>query len=186
MIKLYHGSITAFDEIDLSKGKDYKDFGKGFYATAFQDHADRMAKRNKRIALKRQEMLKQRGLISHAEPVVAYRYNLLFDDTAAEELKIKRFSSADRRWLMFIMKNRKTKGLNHNYDIVIGPTADAQTSMLLNAYEDELIQTDFDESLCSKVIAELMPENLPKQYFFGTEVALKTMRFDRVKRVVVG
>jgi hypothetical protein len=32
--KLYHGSLSIFDEIDLSAAKGYKDFGRGFYATA--------------------------------------------------------------------------------------------------------------------------------------------------------
>lgn len=34
MKPLYHGTIYDFDEIDVSVGKGYKDFGKGFYATA--------------------------------------------------------------------------------------------------------------------------------------------------------
>ena len=37
-----------------------------------------------------------------------------------------------------------------------------------------------------KVIAELKPENLPKQYFFRTKEAVNTLRFDKVKRQVVG
>lgn len=34
MKRLYHGTTEKFDIIDQSQGKGYKDFGKGFYATA--------------------------------------------------------------------------------------------------------------------------------------------------------
>ena len=43
MKPLYHGTIYDFDEIDVSAGKGYKDFGKGFYATAVSSHAERLA-----------------------------------------------------------------------------------------------------------------------------------------------
>ena len=55
MKKLYHGTISLFDEIDVDAGRGYKDFGKGFYATAIPAHADRIAIRNKHIAEKRRE-----------------------------------------------------------------------------------------------------------------------------------
>ena len=57
MKKLYHGTINDFDEIDLSAGRGYRDFGKGFYATAVPSHAERLALRNKRIAEKRRSFL---------------------------------------------------------------------------------------------------------------------------------
>ena len=34
MRDLYHGTVYDIDEIDVTKGKGYKDFGKGFYATS--------------------------------------------------------------------------------------------------------------------------------------------------------
>ena len=185
MKQLYHGSIFDFSAIDLSKGKDYKDFGKGFYATAFPDHAERIALRNKKIALKRQELLKQTGKIKKEKPIVAYCYQLLFDEVAAAYLEMKIFRTADKEWLKFVMLNRQAKGLIHSYDIVIGPTADAQTSVILNAYQEDLLKADFDDELCEEVIKELMPENLPKQYFFGTEAAIKTLQFAKVKRQVI-
>ena len=40
---LYHGSNTEIMEIDLSKCSPYKDFGSGFYLTAFKEQAVRMA-----------------------------------------------------------------------------------------------------------------------------------------------
>ena len=54
MKNLYHGTIFLFDEIDVNEGRGYKDFGKGFYATAVPVHAERIAIRNKH-KLKREE-----------------------------------------------------------------------------------------------------------------------------------
>ena len=36
-MKLYHGSYIKIDEIDLSKSKPYKDFGRAFYLTKFYE-----------------------------------------------------------------------------------------------------------------------------------------------------
>ena len=46
-------------------------------------------------------------------------------------------------------------------DIVIGPTADAQTTTITNEHLEELEESGFIEDVCDKIIAELMPENLP-------------------------
>jgi hypothetical protein len=39
-MKLYHGSYTAIDEVDLSKCETGKDFGQGFYVTKFKEQAE--------------------------------------------------------------------------------------------------------------------------------------------------
>ncbi|MBQ7562392.1 MAG: DUF3990 domain-containing protein [Lachnospiraceae bacterium] len=182
MKKLYHGSIYEFDVIDVSAGKGYKDFGKGFYATAVPSHAERLAIRNKSITEKRQSLLKnKKGL----QPITAYRYNLLYSEDISG-LKVKVFKEADKEWLRFILQNRKSDGCIHDYDIVVGPTADAETTTIINEYYDELEESGYSDEVCEKVIAELKPENLPKQYFFGTQKAADTLRFDKIKRQVVG
>ena len=129
MKPLYHGTIYDFEEIDVSAGKGYKDFGKGFYATTVPSHVE---------------------------------------------------------WLRFILQNRKCNGCTHDYDIVIGPTADAETTTIVNEYYDELEESGYSDEVCDKVIAELKPENLPKQYFFRTPEAVNTLSFDKVKRQVIG
>ena len=116
MKPLYHGTIYEFDEIDVSVGKGYKDFGKGFYATAIPSHAEKLAIRNKIIAEKRQSFLKNKKGIK-IQPIVAYRYNLIFSEETAG-LKIKIFEKADKEWLRFILQNRKCDGCMHDYDIV--------------------------------------------------------------------
>lgn len=37
---LYHGSNLHFEKIDLSKSKDKRDFGRGFYTTAIREQAE--------------------------------------------------------------------------------------------------------------------------------------------------
>lgn len=185
MKKLYHGSIMLFDTIDVNAGKGYKDFGKGFYATAVPEHAERLAKRNKEIAVRRQAYIEAKSHLVSTDPIVAYRYNLLFTEDT-EDLSVKVFTSADAAWLQFIMMNRKCPESAHDYDIVIGPTADAETTTIINEYYDELESSGYAEEICQEVIDRLKPENLPKQYFFGTEKAIKTVAFNTVKRQAVG
>lgn len=184
MKELYHGSIVLFDTIDVNLGKGYKDFGKGFYATTVMLHAEKLAIRNKIIAQKRQSLLKMKRDIK-TMPIVAYRYNLLFSEEV-ERLSVKTFKSADAEWLRFIMMNRKCPDSAHDYDIVIGPTADAETTVIINEYYDELEDSGYAEEICQKVIKQLKPENLPKQFFFRTKEAIKTLSFNTVKRQVVG
>ncbi len=94
MKKLYHGSIYDFAKIDVSEGKGFKDFGKGFYATAVSLHAERLAIRNKSIAEKRQNLLKTKKGIK-IWPIVAYRYNLIYSEDT-EGLQVKVFEKADK------------------------------------------------------------------------------------------
>ena len=37
---LYHGSNCNFDKVDISKSKDKRDFGKGFYTTTLREQAE--------------------------------------------------------------------------------------------------------------------------------------------------
>lgn len=39
MLKLYHGTNTTFDKIELNKCLPYKDFGRGFYLTSIRQQA---------------------------------------------------------------------------------------------------------------------------------------------------
>ena len=182
---LYHGSTEVFDIIDPNKGKGYKDFGKGFYATAVKSHAESIAKRNKRIKVKKQDKIAEKNKTYKKEVFTAYRYNLNYSENTAG-LKVKIFKSADIEWIRFILKNRKCKYTAHEYDIVIGPTADEETTTIINVYEEELERTNYADEVLLRLISELKPENLPKQYFFANSEAVKTLKFDKIKREIVG
>lgn len=189
MKDLFHGSVYDINEIDVEKGKGYKDFGKGFYATSVKSHAENIARRNKRILEVREAKIRQRNPKYKAKVYQAYRYNLEFDDSCIEspkDLKVKVFKEADREWVRFVLMNRNSDSNNHDYDIVIGPTADENTVTIINAYREELISNNYSDEILDALIKELEPENLPKQYFFGTTHAIKMLHFKKVKREVVG
>jgi hypothetical protein len=38
-MRVFHGSDTFIERIDLAKGAEYLDFGQGFYVTAIRKHA---------------------------------------------------------------------------------------------------------------------------------------------------
>lgn len=87
---------------------------------------------------------------------------------------------------MFILKNRDSDKTVHNYDIVIGPTADENTVTIINSYREELITTNYADEVLDSLIKELEPENLPKQYFFGTNAAIQKLQFKKIRREIVG
>lgn len=189
MKDLFHGTTYDISEIDLTQGKGYKDFGIGFYATAIKSHAENIARRNKRILEIREAKIRQRNPGYRVKAYKAYRYNLEFDDSCInnpEELKIKIFYEADREWVRFVLKNRDSDISMHDFDIVIGPTADENTVTIINAYKEEILKTDYAETVLDALISELEPENLPKQYFFGTSTAIKKLRFKKNRREIVG
>lgn len=102
---VYHGSNQDIEEIDLSRGSKFKDFGKGFYVTPNLDTAERMAR-------KKVELFK-------GEPIVIY-YE--FDESAldASELSVLVYpEKASAEWIRFIEYNRnrgKYTG-SHLFDI---------------------------------------------------------------------
>lgn len=63
------------------------------------------------------------------------------------------------------LKNRGSDISMHDYDIVIGPTADENTVTTINVYKEELLATNYAEEVLDALINELKLENLPKQYF---------------------
>lgn len=189
MKDLFHGSVYDINEIDVARGKGYKDFGRGFYATSVKSHAENIAKRNKRILELKEAKMQQRNPKYKAKVYQAYRYNLEFDDSCIDNpgnLKIKVFKEADREWVQFILKNRDSYRSTHEYDIVIGPTADENTITVINFYKEELVKTNYSGEVMDILIEELGPENLLKQYFFGTRDAIQQLRFKRIRREIVG
>lgn len=179
MKNLYHGSTSEFLTIDLSKGKGFKDFGKGFYTTSVKNHAERIAKRNRIMQIEKDKSLKIKRNVS------AYVYNLEFDDNDLSGLNVKVFKKPDIEWVKFVIYNREREVTCHNFDIVIGPTADENTVTILNNYKGLLRSTNYSNEVLYSLIKELKPENLPKQYFFATQRALKKLKFKPIRRELI-
>ena len=64
IITVYHGTVDEFGVIDVSKGKPYKDFGRGFYAAWSMEHAIRLAERNAREHFRKTKSLSKKRHLS--------------------------------------------------------------------------------------------------------------------------
>ena len=132
-MKLYHGSYLKIDEIDLTKAKPYKDFGRAFYLTKFHEQAknwaDRLGQEHRTI-----------GVVSEFE----------FDEYAYEDdsLNVLVFEKYDEQWLDFVVLNRNNRQQMHDYDIVEGPIADDKIQNRIHTYlSGEISKLDFLEEL---------------------------------------
>ena len=170
-IVLYHGTTYDFTDIDVRKGKPFKDFGQGFYATKNRENAVNMALRNRDIEVRR---LKRRGITRDIN-IWLYTYEL--DESKLESLNVKRFGSADKEWVLFVTDNRTHDPHRHTYDIVIGPTANDQTNPAIQTYLNEGYGDVGSDRAIEILIEFLEPYNFPRQYFFGTQRAAKLLTF---------
>lgn len=109
-MRLLHGSNVEIVQPDLVKCQSKNDFGRGFYLTPQWQRAYMMGKR--------------RASRDGGEIVVS---PFLYYPTKAQEhrLKIKIFKGFSAGWSKFIILNRTDETFTHEYDIVIGPVADA-------------------------------------------------------------
>ena len=128
-MKVYHGSDTQIEQIDLNKCKFGKDFGRGFYVTKLQDQAKTMAERVSRWS-------KQTPIVSEFE----------FDEFALidDDLKKLHFEDYNEEWLEFVVLNRKNKLRQqvHDYDIVEGPVANDRIAEDVDKYVEGLISKE--------------------------------------------
>lgn len=151
---VYHGSCFDFDEVDLSKSHNRRDFGKGFYTTILKEQSKAWAYRLSLREKKEQYFV----------------YEFLFDENT--ELNVKRFDTLSEDWLEFIKENSEKGGLQHNYDVVIGPVADDNTM--------ETVQLYIANILTSKEAVERLRYNkVNNQVSFHTEKALKYLKLVR-------
>lgn len=120
-MKVYHGSDTQIEEIDLEKCKYGKDFGRGFYVTKLKEQAETMAVRVSRWSKKK--------------PVVT---EFEFDEFAQidNDLKILVFEDYTDEWFDFVILNRRNKKREqiHDYDIVEGPVANDKIATQIEDY----------------------------------------------------
>ncbi|MDR1922058.1 MAG: DUF3990 domain-containing protein [Candidatus Adiutrix sp.] len=177
IITLYHGTTHDFTEIDVSRGKPFKDFGQGFYATQSRESAVNMALRNRNIELRR---LKRRGISREVTP---WLFTFELDESKLEALNVKRFDGADKEWVRFIVLNRTNEMPQHEYDVVIGATANDVASRTAQLYmAGEYGDVDSDEAV-EFFLRRMQPERLPRQFFFRTRRAANLL-VSKGRRVV--
>ena len=157
MIELYHGSNMVVKDIDLSKGRLGKDFGKGFYLSEDKHQAMRMA-----MLVTRRE--------GTGEPTLN---TFLFDETvlSSNDINIIRFDSYTAEWADFVLMNRNNKLdiLAHNYDIVYGPIANDRIGLQIKRLEQGIQSS-------KEFLRNIRFVHPTFQYYFGTERSLQFIR----------
>lgn len=157
-MKLYHGSDTLIEQIDLEMSKPFKDFGKGFYLSAEYNQALDMAK----------QRVQQKWGEGH--PVVTI---FEFDDSimTSGELKVKVWEDYCVEWAEFVIRNRDRRQNHpcHDYDIVYGPIADDGVSLQLRRYQSGYLTIE-------QLVEELKySEGITFQYFFANDRAISKL-----------
>ena len=151
-MRLYHGSNTGINSINLAMCRPYKDFGIGFYLTDIREQAERMAVRVAKI---------------YGGSPVLNVFDIQDDGEQTTE-----------EWARFVMNNRNHSFDNiedilcnqdNKYDIVIGPVADDNMALLFRQYENEII--DFQTLLKGMVY-----KKTSSQYSFHTEKSIRLLR----------
>ncbi len=167
---LYHGTISVIEKVDVSAGRSRKDFGKGFYMAVSKEQAIGMMHKKYREALRRNK--------NFALPDISERlYEIELDSEVLKTLDIKVFPKADLEWLDFILMCRTIGGTPHNYDMVIGATADDDTALSLRLYEQEVYGAKGSNEAKNLLLKSLEVENLGIQYYIGKQsVADKAIR----------
>lgn len=150
---LYHGTVSDISRVDVSLGRGRRDFGRGFYMAVSKKQAIGMMHKKYREAVKRSRD-KQMNLFSEK------LYEIRLYEDVITQLAVRRFDQADLEWLDFILMCRKQGGMPHDFDLVIGPTADDDTILCLKAYQDGLygkVGTDVAKTI---LLNNLETENL--------------------------
>ncbi|MDR2669922.1 MAG: DUF3990 domain-containing protein [Desulfovibrio sp.] len=176
-ITLYHDSSYDFDAVDLHQCRPYKDFGQGFYTSVDISHAKSMADRNEQM-----QKSKLRRLNSGYKFIGKWLYRYQFDADKAAELSVKEFTEAGREWGRFITLNRRSKGVPHKYDIVIGPTANDFTNPTIQFYMSGGVGEVGSDAAIDELVRLLLPYKLPLQYFFATKQAIECLTLIRKER----
>ena len=134
-MKVYHGSYTKIDEIDLTKGELNRDFGQGFYVTKIYKQAEFWAKR-------KGKKQKNNGVVTE--------FTFFESAFTSNYLKTLRFKDYSVEWLDFVVSNRlnDTENNLHDYDIVEGPVANDDIATRITFYlEGGITKAEFLEEL---------------------------------------
>jgi len=128
-MKVYHGSFTEINEINLTFCRVSRDFGHGFYVTKLRNQAEYWAERKS----KKQQNI---GFVTEFE----FNENIC----SMMKLNVLRFDDYNDEWLEFVVLNRKneTKQQVHDYDIVEGPVADDKIATEVDKYIEGVISKE--------------------------------------------
>jgi hypothetical protein len=148
---LYHGSNQNFDTVDLSKSKDKRDFGRGFYTTTLRKQAEDWAK----VLFDR-----YRG-----DGVFIYEVEL----ELAGDLSVKIYEGLSEEWLLMVRNNRKLGGIQHKFDVIQGPVANDRTARTIALYIAGIINSN-------EAIERLKYNHINNQVSLHTSKALSHLK----------
>ena len=164
-MRLYHGSNTAFREIDLAACRPNKDFGRGFYLSPDKSAAERMARRTVRR-------------FDGRPHVMTFEFN----ESLLGDAPSRRFPAPSEEWARFVMANRRPDmpSSDHNrdnrYGLVVGPVANDDLALLFRQFELGLVSVEM-------LVHEMQYKQLTVQYSFHTVAALASLSFVEVDDV---
>jgi hypothetical protein len=159
---LFHGTVHFFENPDLSKCKDRKDFGRGFYLSDDINHSKSLAKGR---------------LMNPTVKSYLYSYRVDIEDAIKYGLNVHKFDRPNYEWLDYISNNRTLQTVEE-YDIVIGPTADAAAQKIIMNY----CVSDRSNKDKDNAIRELNALKYGTQYCFKTEKAIEYLNTTFVER----
>jgi hypothetical protein len=121
-MKVFHGSDVRIDKIDLDKGGEFKDFGRGFYVTNIRKHAYSRA-----LDIAAEHGTKP--IVTEFEYMEAYPLTM--------QMTLKRFDTVSEEWVKFVIMNRdrNLRHPAHACDIVEGPIADDWVTTQIERYQ---------------------------------------------------
>jgi len=158
----FHGSAMAFRHIDVTKGRGRKDFGRGFYMSFSASQAVGMMHKKFRESVSRRKD-QSYGVLRET------LYRIEIDVDVLKALRVKVFPSADLEWLNFVLLCRPSNGVPHDFDVVIGPTADDDTNMALKYYYDGTYGHPETEDAKRMLLRVLDVNKLGVQLFIGSQ-----------------
>ena len=113
---LYHGSNAEFSVPDLQYARDRRDFGRGLYTTLLKDQAAEWA------------------LTMHERYGGAGAFLYTFELVETNGLAILEYPEISVEWLGMVKDNRLNGGIQHSFDIIMGPVANDNTIRTVSLY----------------------------------------------------
>lgn len=158
---IYHGSTVLVERPEIRMGKNFLDFGTGFYTTTSYEQAERWAK------------IKMRRENKNTGYVTIYEFDY---ETAKKNTLIRRFDRADMDWLIFVANNRRGLPFREPADMHIGPVADDNVYQSIRFFETGVYSAE-------ETVKRLKTEILHDQWTFHTDKMLSYCKFVEYKEV---
>jgi hypothetical protein len=160
---LYHGSNTKIVNVDLSKARPFKDFGRGFYFTELKEQAERMAVR-----------------VADRFGGTPYVSTFELSDKIFQDklLNILKFDSHGKEWALFVMNNRnigfsdidnRLYNGDNKYDLVIGAVANDDLVGTFDLFRGGFMGID-------DVVKQITYKDLTNQYSFHSKKAIAYLK----------